>query len=56
MNRLYTCATADNKSDIQKLIDLTNEQNAARKSDFSLPESLVFGEVQKSGVTIKALN
>ena len=56
MNRLYTCATADNKSDIQKLIDLTNEQNTARKSDFSLPESLVFGEAQKSGVTIKALN
>ena len=56
MSRLYTCATADNKSDIQELIDLTNEQNAARKSDFSLPESLVFGEAQKSGVTIKALN
>ena len=56
MNRLYTCATADNKSDIQELIDLTNEQNTARKSDFSLPESLVFGEAQKSGVTIKPLN
>ena len=56
MNRLYTCATADNKSDIQKLIDLTNEQNTASKSSFTLPESLVFGEAQKSGVTIKALN
>ena len=50
MSRLYTCATADNKSDIQLLVDLAKEQNAASKSSFSLPESLVFGEAQKSGI------
>ena len=56
INRLYTCATADNKSDIQLLIDLTNEQNSAKSSRFLVPESLVFDESKKSGITIKPLN
>ena len=56
MNRLYTCATADNKSDIQELIDLTYEQNSAKSSRFSVPESLVFDESKKSGITIKPLS
>lgn len=56
MSRLYACATADNKSDIQQLIDLTNEQNSAKSSRFSVPESLVFDESKKSGITIKPLN
>jgi hypothetical protein len=56
INRLYTCATADNKSDIQQLIDLTNEQNSAKSSRFSVAESLVFDESKKSGITIKPLN
>ena len=56
INRLYTCATADNKSDIQELIDLTNEQNSAKSSRFSVPESLVFDESKKSGITIKPLS
>ena len=30
MSRLYTCATADNKSDIQLLVDLANGQNGTR--------------------------
>jgi hypothetical protein len=56
MSRLYTCATADNKSDIQELVDLANEQNAAKSSCFSVPESLVFDETKKPGVTIKPLS
>ncbi len=56
MNRLYTCATADNKSDIQELIDLANEQNAAGSSRYAVPESLVFDEAQKSSITIKPID
>ena len=56
ISRLYTCSTADNKSNIQELIDLANEQNSAKSARYSVPESLVFDESQKSRVTIKALN
>ena len=47
--RLYTCATAENKNDINELVDLVNELNAAQKSRLSLPTSLVVNE--NAGVT-----
>ena len=55
ISRLYTCSTADNKNNIQELIDLANEQNSAKSARYSVPESLVFDESQKSRVTIKAI-
>lgn len=44
VGRLLTCATAENKQDIEELRALVNELNAASKSSFSLPESVVIGE------------
>ncbi|MBR5133428.1 MAG: hypothetical protein IKV29_04905 [Alistipes sp.] len=44
VGRLLTCATAENKEDIEELRTLVNELNAASKSSFSLPESVVIGE------------
>lgn len=56
MSRLYTCPTAENKGNIEELQRLVAELNAGSASAFAVPQSLVFGEAQKSGVTIKALN
>ncbi|MBO5830439.1 MAG: hypothetical protein J6R01_02390, partial [Alistipes sp.] len=56
MSRLYTCPTAENKGDIEELRALVAELNAGTSSTLAAPRSLVFGEAQKSGVTIKALN
>ena len=56
LGRLYTMPTADNKSDIEELRALVNEQNAA-KSSFALPASLVFDKANTapSRATITAL-
>ena len=43
MGRLYTMPTADNKSNIEELRALVNEQKAS-KSSFVLPPSVVVGE------------
>ena len=56
LGRLYTMPTADNKSDIEELRALVNEQNAA-KSSFVLPASLVIDKenTAQSRATITAL-
>ena len=56
MSRLYTCPTAENKGNIEELQRLVAELNAGSASAFAVPQSLVFGEAQKSGVTIKPLD
>ena len=53
ISRLYTCATVDNKSDIQRLIDLAAEQNSA-KSSIVMPESLVFDR-SEAMISIRAV-
>lgn len=42
--RCYTNATVENKGNIEDLITLVNEINAAGKSSISVPESIVFGQ------------
>ena len=44
IGREKTTPTVENKRDIQELIDLVNELNAAEKASFSMPESVVIGE------------
>ena len=44
VGRLLTCATAENKNDIEDLRTLVNELNSASKSSFSLPESVVISK------------
>lgn len=44
IGRETTTPTVENKRDIQELIDLVNELNAAEKASFSMPESVVIGE------------
>ena len=44
VGRLLTCATAENKNDIEELRALVNELNAASKSSFSMPASIVVNE------------
>ena len=44
IGREKTMPTVENKRDIQELIDLVNELNAAEKASFSMPESVVIGE------------
>jgi hypothetical protein len=56
IGRRYACATAENKGDIEELRALVEELNSATRSSLAAPCSLVIGEAQKSGVTIKALN
>ena len=56
MSRLYTCPTAEYKGNIEELQRLVAELNAGSASAFAVPQSLVFGEAQKSGVTIKPLD
>lgn len=50
LGRLYTCAKAEDKSDIQELINLVNELNAAQKSHFEMPVSIVVNE--NTGITL----
>ncbi len=47
VGRKVNTATADNKGDIEELRALVNELNAASKSSFSLPKSVVIGEGTK---------
>lgn len=44
IGREKTMPTIENKKDIQELINLVNELNAAEKASFSMPESVVIGE------------
>ena len=44
VGRLLTCATAENKNDIEELRTLVNELNSASKSSFSIPESVVISK------------
>lgn len=44
IGRQYTMPTVENKQNIQELIDLVTELNAAEKSSFAMPESVVIGE------------
>ena len=44
VGRLLTCATAENKDDIEELRALVAELNAASKSSFSMPASIVVNE------------
>ena len=44
VGRLLTCATAENKDDIEELRALVDELNAASKSSFSMPASIVVNE------------
>ena len=50
--RLSTLATAENKGDIQDLIDLVEQINATSKSSFALPKSDVIGK--NTGLTLNA--
>lgn len=55
MNRLYTCPTAENKSDITELQELVDELNNATRSvamTFQLPKSLVVDNEGATGVMI----
>lgn len=52
LGRLYTCATAEQKGNIQELIDLVNELNAAQKSSLEMPASIVVNEF--TGITLSA--
>jgi hypothetical protein len=53
IGRLYTCPTAENKGDIEELRKLVNELNAAQKSHFSVPASIVVNE--NGGLTLSAV-
>ena len=52
VGRLLTCATAENKNDIEELRALVNELNAASKSSFSMPTSIVVSE----GIQLNAIS
>jgi hypothetical protein len=51
IGRATTTPTKNNKRDIQELIDLVNELNAAQKSNFALPQSIVVSE----GISLSAV-
>ena len=51
VGREKTMPTVENKQDIQELIDLVNELNAAEKSSFSMPQSIVVSE----GISLSAV-
>ena len=51
IGREKTMPTVENKQNIQELIDLVNELNAAEKSSFSLPQSIVVSE----GISLSAV-
>ena len=50
VGRMLTCATAENKNDIEELRALVDELNAASKSSFSMPTSIVVSEGLKFDV------
>ena len=52
VGRLLTCATAENKNDIEELRALVNELNSASKSSFSMPTSIVVSE----GIQLNAIS
>ena len=55
VGRLLTCATAENKNGIEELRALVNELNAASKSSFSMPTSIVVNEgIQFTNITAEA--
>ena len=47
LGRCYSMATVENKGDVAELKALVDKLNAASKSSFALPKSLVFGEGYK---------
>ena len=51
IGRKNTMPTVENKQDIQELIDLVTELNAAEKSSFSMPQSIVVSE----GISLSAV-
>ena len=51
VGRILTCATAENKDDIEELRALVDELNAASKSSFSMPQSIVVSE----GISLSAV-
>ena len=51
IGREKTMPTVENKQDIQELIDLVNELNAAEKASFSIPQSIVVSE----GISLSAV-
>ena len=56
MSRLYTCPTAENKSDIAELQELVNEINNGTRGtaavELLLPKSVVVDDAPASRVTI----
>lgn len=55
LGRCYTIATAENKGNIEDLKTLVNEINAAGKSAYSLPQSMVIGENAGMTLDVKAI-
>ena len=55
LGRCYTIATAENKGNIEDLKALVEEINAAEKSAFSLPQSMVIGENAGMTLEVKAI-
>ena len=55
LGRCYTMATAENKGNIEDLKALVEEVNAAKKSAFSLPQSMVIGENTGMTLEVKAI-
>ena len=57
IGRATTKPTINNKRDIQELIDLVNELNAAEKSSFSMPQSIVVSDgISLSAVKVETEN
>ncbi|MBQ1173777.1 MAG: hypothetical protein IIX58_01160 [Alistipes sp.] len=57
IGREKTMPTVENKQNIQELIDLVNELNAAEQSSFSLPQSIVVSEgISLSAVKVETEN
>ena len=55
VGRLLTCATAENKDDIEELRALVDELNSASKSSFSMPTSIVVNEgIQFTNITAES--
>jgi hypothetical protein len=57
IGRATTTPTINNKRDIQELIDLYAEFNAAQKASFSMPKSIVVSEgISLSAVKVETEN
>ena len=55
VGRILTCATAENKDDIEELRALVDELNSASKSSFSMPTSIVVNEgIQFTNITAES--